>query len=584
MLYRNTTDLVETSFAQPAGRLCERIGLPPLLHGDNIEQRRQRYTSWVRRLALPETILSDSIVLTEDESQVRSLARFLRKLDGRGLRAPRIAFLGGSLTFGHGVNRPEDTWPEQFRRALLEIWHTPSLFVHNGALPATSAGFAALCFETLMPLRPDLLVIEYSFNTVKEQSFELLLETARQSDAALLVVDYWPQHEINSLGRCIKALQSPPLGSEERMPSCPGLYDMSTSPFTPSSTRFFPLLLESGVPVVSYRAFGPWLVKLPPTTFVRYVAADRRHLSAEGYSLLAATAVHFLWRASLRLAGRGGEIKPFESCAGVTRQSQSAAVTWRRQTAARAATCTIGSQLQEYVLPANNNSAECSWQYAIERGKPGLITTTVGCRLQLMLPDLERRNPSDRRGGGRSAGDSGESSGDIGDASADEDSPSPPYTPVHVHSVLAHLVYLQSYEHMGAARISCDAGCSCQPLVIDAHNTDRLDSFELVAPPLQLNVSAASNCVLGAEVLSRTNSGEHKFKITALIVTQASGNAPSAVGEVGLFVDYSSTNTVMGVANNTQHRHPDRKARGRAVAGALLPDYGFSGLANYVNM
>ena len=147
--------------------------------------------------------------------------------------------------------------------------------------------------------------------------------------------------------------------------------------------------------------------------------------------------------------------------------------------------------------------------------------------------------------------------------------------PVHGHSVLAHLVYLQSYEHMGVVRISCDAGCSCQPLVIDAHNTDRLDSFELVASPLQLNVSGNSkNCVLGAEVLPKTSSGEHKFKITALIVTQASGNAPRAVGEVGLFVDYSSTDTVMGVANNTQHRqHRDRKARrGGAAAGALLPD------------
>ena len=62
-------------------------------------------------------------------------ALVLGKLQPRGRGAARIAFLGGSLTYGHGVTSGEDTWPQQFRRALLEIWGAAELTIHNGACP-----------------------------------------------------------------------------------------------------------------------------------------------------------------------------------------------------------------------------------------------------------------------------------------------------------------------------------------------------------------------------------------------------------------------------------------------------------------
>ena len=299
----------------------------------------RRYAEWARRLALPAQPLNDSVVLTEDTSQADALARFLRKLQ-RKKAVARIAFLGGSLTFGHGVHQQNDTWPEQFRRALHEVWGGPTLLIHNGALPATTAAFGALCFDTLVPFRPDLVLIEYSHNTPEFAKLEMLLSTARRSGAAVLIVDYGHVHKVEALAHCASALRT--MGDTS---SCRRMA-VSGAPFEPREVRFFPFLRASGMPVISWRAFGPWLLGGPASFFARHVAEDARHLSAQGYALLAATAVHFLWRATLRLSGHGGEVRRYGAnavlgCGG-----------WAQPLPAGRATCTIGTELKDYVSAA----------------------------------------------------------------------------------------------------------------------------------------------------------------------------------------------------------------------------------------
>ena len=40
--------------------------------------------------------------------------------------------------------------------------------------------------------------------------------------------------------------------------------------------------------------------------------------------------------------------------------------------------------------------------------------------------------------------------------------------------------YLKSYEHMGSVRVDCMHQCACEPLVIDAHNLERISPLDLV--------------------------------------------------------------------------------------------------------
>ena len=155
--------------------------------------------------------------------------------------------------------------------------------------------------------------------------------------------------------------------------------------------------------------------------------------------------------------------------------------------------------LASQVVPCR--SAACPWHYAIEKGKPGLLSSTVNSTLELRLPDLDRTPPSDdtvtppTRAAAATPSEGlspsvdaapsdlgGVDGGVIRSSDADEDHASEDAigdtaarlgserargdTP---HSVLVHLMYLQSYEHMGTVQLACRQGCSCTPQVVDAH-------------------------------------------------------------------------------------------------------------------
>ena len=104
--------------------------------------------------------------------------------------------------------------------------------------------------------------------------------------------------------------------------------------------------------------------------------------------------------------------------------------------------------------------------------------------------------------------------------------------------------YLKSYEHMGSVRVDCMHQCACEPLVIDAHNLERISPLDLVyfsvriqqhdldldldpvriqqPPPTAeaLRESTRRRCGVRLTVLNATSSGHHKFKLTALFVNR----------------------------------------------------------------
>ena len=68
---------------------------------------------------------------------------------------------------------------------------------------------------------------------------------------------------------------------------------------------------------------------------------------------------------------------------------------------------------------------------------------------------------------------------------------------------------LTSYEGMGAAALSCAAGCACEPAVLQGH----VNGSVSVEHDAHVAVTQAEACVLQLRVLPETSSGGHKFKL-----------------------------------------------------------------------
>jgi hypothetical protein len=78
--------------------------------------------------------------------------------------------------------------------------------------------------------------------------------------------------------------------------------------------------------------------------------------------------------------------------------------------------------------------------------------------------------------------------------------------------------FLTSYEHMGAAELSCmQPSCSCAPLMLQGHVATRV-SVEQTATT---NVTQAEACMLRLAVLPDTLSGEHKVKLLGFSLSAA---------------------------------------------------------------
>ena len=97
-------------------------------------------------------------------------------------------------------------------------------------------------------------------------------------------------------------------------------------------------------------------------------------------------------------------------------------------------------------------------------------------------------------------------------------------------SALAHLVYLQSYEHMGVARVSCVDGCACESTEVDAHvpggkfSVFKAKTFHATRRALPPSAAAQCGCKVEVTILPRSGSGEHKFKILSLMTATAEGS------------------------------------------------------------
>ena len=120
--------------------------------------------------------------------------------------------------------------------------------------------------------------------------------------------------------------------------------------------------------------------------------------------------------------------------------------------------------------------------------------------------------------------------------------------------MLLELAYLRSYEHMGVAVLRCQSGCECDELQIDAHQEERSSQVHLQT----LFASQSARCVLSLTVAGNSSSGEHKFKVTGLIVSEQSGTQHSvqAAGAVEYVGDIAARSAAgkFDVLNHVRRR------------------------------
>ena len=136
-----------------------------------------------------------------------------------------------------------------------------------------------------------------------------------------------------------------------------------------------------------------------------------------------------------------------------------------------------------------------------QKKSPGVLALSPGATLHATL-DTRMSRPADAASAGKLTGVNATSSSDA--------------------LVTASIEHLVSYEGMGAAAVRCVGGCSCDEQRIDAH---RVDAHRNVSVYLQHTFTlrgASAECGLQLQVLQRTSSGAHKFKVRTITLSAAS--------------------------------------------------------------
>lgn len=153
--------------------------------------------------------------------------------------------------------------------------------------------------------------------------------------------------------------------------------------------------------------------------------------------------------------------------------------------------------------------------------KWGYVATQPGSTLDLQLST--QISSSNQSSAGTPAAGAG--------AAAAAAQPGPPAAVV--------LVFLQSYEHMGTANVSCVSGCTCTSITIDAHRKNQVSLPGLA----QLEaVSQHPRCVLRVTVGSNSSSGQHKFKVLG-VIRSGEGFSGSQLGKLEHFMLHAEPNT-----------------------------------------
>ena len=408
----------------------------------------------------------------------------------------------GMKGIGAGYDSPEDckafVWPTVTEQAIREIWAAPNTTLQNSAAPATTAPFAAMCWNSLFPSSEKeplhLLISEYGMTTKRSKKMEPLVDAARARGTPLLALDLHQPSTANFFHGCrLGIYNETEIGTRPSGSVCT-LKDRQAVavPYRPDVDIVLRMFDRRRVPVATMRPVAEWFAGMYPDVAVQptllglrdWISEDGRHATKLAHRQMTVAVVHALYRA------------------------HAAAVAMPTRTAvwppppppppaalSLASSCSVGRLLLDHVQPGTRG-----WHYVVENHKAGMVSTVAGSTLDLRINGSCAQRTS-----------------------------------------LLFLSFLQSNAgDVGKAAVSCRGGCACTGLTLDgndlkpnekpARGKDLRLALHRTSPAIPLRFakdpcdSSAAACTVRARMLAerRRNGEPKKFKLTAITLAAPS--------------------------------------------------------------
>ncbi|KZV97711.1 hypothetical protein EXIGLDRAFT_702882 [Exidia glandulosa HHB12029] len=180
----------------------------------------------------------------------------------------KVGIIGGSVTFGQGVPRRNETWPEVFGAWWRERFPASALTLVNGAVPATGSGYWSMCFREHIDEDVDLVLTELAINDQRRDAdaewFEWLVRQLLELPKSPAVVHL----QVFALSADFAALS---VGGDLHM----GVANYYDTPVISLRNALLPRIFATADSVNEYFSID------------RFGKLDMKHINARGHKILA---------------------------------------------------------------------------------------------------------------------------------------------------------------------------------------------------------------------------------------------------------------------------------------------------------
>lgn len=391
----------------------------------------------------------------------------------------RMAFLGGSITQGHGSSEYGKTdFVTTVFDWIRKAFPHPDHQLTNGAVAGVGSLYFALCSEWHMPENPDLVVLEFNINDggearggpirrAHERLIRKLLNLPSRPAVVELSFMHYQQPEWWDMDSPFR------FGGEDELMVFAEFYHM---PLLSVRTMEWGNVIQTAMDPKSPEAdrlrdmWGPEVDG----------RMDMAHPHHKGHKYMADLVVHFIFDV---LSGLHREPLAAidEEWANKPLSNPLYKNNWEAKTLH---TCLMAQMVDELVVAKDEG-----WALVNEgnehKAKWGYVSSTVGSSLTLKVNNLlsESVKPGE--------------------------------------NVTMLIAYLESYEHMGKFHLTCVEGCTCDPFIRNTHELSTPNGPKVsVMRQASMLVSAAESCLFKLTVREETTSDGHKVKLLGVILSE----------------------------------------------------------------
>lgn len=472
----------------------------PLLQLENLysPEAFERVTGYT--YTLPEALLLAGVHLGPD----RRMHRFLMKwLSGKQVN---IGIVGGSVAAGRFASSIGETDMFSLVAKFFQKAH-PAGKVHarNGAVPATMSSYMELCLPMHMDAEADFMLVDYAVNDVMHPMTTLANSSARVYEQLLRKI----------LDSAHKPAVMPIMFLRGAVKQGTNIVEWPY--YATAEDRYQTVATYYGLTTTSARSalYGMMTANVSGYTRDELFQDGQVHPNDLGMKLYADLVVYAVQRSLQSLAHeveRSGLFPAAQSALSPPPPLQLPIIPGNMHT--RTLRCMSHRELGALAVEMQG----FKWGYDGKLGefafaKYGFSAEEVGSHVVLEIntdnDDFNPRGEDDEREEEEAMAGFGSGANP---RSSLENVPGPGASNMSV----LHLGYLKSYEHMGVARVECISGCTCKPQDVDAHHTAH-NSQTFVT---RIEITKHRHCHIQISVLSETSSGEHRFKVNTLAVSE----------------------------------------------------------------